>query len=42
MFGKHTANIFKHAIPCQAVCNKININPIPNKLKDIEHLAKKF
>ena len=42
MFVKHTANIFKHAIRCQAVCNEININSIPNKLKDIEHLAKKF
>ena len=27
-------------IPCQVVCNKMAVDPIPNKLKDLKKLEK--
>ena len=33
-------DLSKNITPCQAVCNKMEIDPLPYKLKDIECLEK--
>ena len=32
----------KNEIPCQAVCNKMAQDPIPNELKDLKKIRKSF
>ena len=34
--------LLKNLIPCQAVCNKMEIDPAPNELKDLKCLEKKL
>ena len=29
-----------HEIPCQAVCNKMALDPIPDELKDLKKITK--
>ena len=47
MFVKHAIHIFTHThnaihmIPSQAVCNKMEIDPIPYELKDLKCFKKK-
>ena len=33
-------HLSKNVIPCQAVCNIMEIDPIPNELKDLKCLEK--
>ena len=32
----------KNEIPCQAVCNKMAVDPIPSELKDLKRILKSF
>ena len=34
-------HLLKNLMSCQAVCNKMEIDPIPNELKDLKSLEKK-
>ena len=38
-FCKHLS---KNQMPCQAVFNKMSLDPIPDELKDLKKLEKKF
>ena len=33
-------NLYKNEIPCQAVCNKMDLDPMPDELKDLKKLEK--
>ena len=33
-------HLHKNEIPCQAVCNNLMLDPIPNELKDFEEIEK--
>ena len=32
----------KNEIPCQAVCNKMAVDPIPSEFKDLKRILKSF
>ena len=36
----HHKHLYKYEIPCQAVYNKMALDPIPDELKDLEELEK--
>ena len=40
MFVKHATNIFQvwNVIPCKIVCNKIEIDHIPNEVRGLKRL----
>ena len=40
--GTRHKHLNKNEIPCQAVCNKMAVDPIPNELKNIKKLEKVF
>ena len=35
-------NLYQNEIPCQAVCNKTDLDPMPDELKDLKKLEKVF
>ena len=36
----HHKHLYKNEIPCQAVYNKMPLDPIPDELRDLEELEK--
>ena len=33
-------DLYKNEIPCQAVCNKMTLDPIPDELQDLKKIEK--